>query len=71
MFLPWASSARALCNTSKADSIPIRVIRSAKFICCHHQRGDSTSPLITVKFAGSIRMSVVSAQSIAGCILSH
>src|SRR4030095_1371772 len=32
MFLPWASSARAFCNTSKADSIPMRVIRSASFI---------------------------------------
>src|SRR5688572_2034675 len=34
MFLPWASSARALCNTSKADSIPMRVIRSPNFMAC-------------------------------------
>src|SRR5262245_2992149 len=32
MFLPWASSARAFCNTSKADSIPMRVIPSANFM---------------------------------------
>src|SRR5262245_37977919 len=33
MSLPWASSARALASTSKADSVPIRDMRSASFIC--------------------------------------